>query len=77
MVTHFHILDTPSGKGRLQNHSTKPGLPTDFVKVLRSVVFSVFSYILQLFSIIYNCCTPVVICGKPLQFTLLKEIPNK
>lgn len=27
MVTHFHILDTPSGKGRLQNHSTKPGLP--------------------------------------------------
>lgn len=43
----FHIPDTLSTTGILQNHSTNSGLPTDFAKALRSFVsqFSVTSTI--------------------------------
>lgn len=71
----FNILDTPSSIRILQNHSTNSGLPTD-CKGTKEFCLSVFSYIPHLFSAVYNCHTPSVLCGKYSQAAFIGKIIN-
>lgn len=72
----FHIPDTSSSIGILQNLSANSGLPADFPKALKSSV-SQFSVVPpHLFSAVYNCYTASVLCGKSSQAAYVEKITN-